>query len=63
MNQSFRVTCLTADADIDVVYEGKWLSEAEQAAQDALADGAFYAEIETLDGDVVTSTREVERVP
>lgn len=63
MNQSFRVVCLTADMDVEVVYVGKWLSEAEQAAQDALVAGAFYAELETLDGDVVTKTREIERVP
>ena len=61
MNVKYKVLVLWADGSDTVEYDGKWLSEAEQAGQEALCNGAIFADLYTYDGDKVTDTRNITR--
>lgn len=51
MNEHYTVTVMTANGDIDQVYDGKWRIEAIKAGQDALTnDGCFMADLNVYDG-------------
>jgi hypothetical protein len=55
MNTSFQVYVLWKSGDDEVVYDGKWESEARQAGQDAYEKGAVFVDLYRLEnGEVQT---------
>ena len=56
MNESYKVIVMWANETETVEYEGKWFSQAHDAAERAMENGAFLSELQTLqNGQVVSS--------
>lgn len=60
MNETYKVNCLWQDETVTCEYAGKWWTQAFDAGQKALENGAVFADLETLQGDEVTK---IENIP
>lgn len=59
MNETYKAVCMWQDETVTVEYVGKWFSQAHDACERAMENGAIISELQTLDGDVVVSSIDV----
>lgn len=59
MNETYKTVAMWQDETVTVEYDGKWWTQAHDAGERAMENGALMVELQTVEGGSVVSSVDV----